>query len=377
MTFERLSCAITGAEDLEELYTFKDFPIYMGCTDQPEHLDVYEDMIWSISQSSGLIQLKKLLPLNILYREPHGSGSIGGLWHQHHSKFAEFINKANPKSVLEIGGGHGLLEKEYQHYGDTVWTIIEPNPSPVDGCKASFIRGFFGRNLCLSYTPDVVVHSHVMEHVYMPKVFMEDLSTFMKVGSYLIFSIPNMGAMMERKYANCINFEHTILLTEPYVEYLLSVYGYEIESKEYFKSDHSIFIKAVKSSTYNKMEIPIDLHNYNKYIFNQYVHYHEELVHIINSRLEGSQKDVYLFGAHVFSQYLINMGLNTSKIVSILDNDPLKQGRRLYGTNLGVMAPNILKDSNNPLVILRAGVYNREIKEGILSTINPSTVFLE
>jgi hypothetical protein len=79
-----------------------------------------------------------------------------------------------------------------------------------------------------------------------------------------------------------------------------------------------------------------------------------------------------LFGAHIFSQTLLNFGLDEKLIECILDNDNKKHNKRLYGTNLMVKPPNILKNYNNPTVILRAGVYNNEIKNQILE-INPST----
>ena len=88
-------------------------------------------------------------------------------------------------------------------------------------------------------------------------------------------------------------------------------------------------------------------------------------------------RPLYLFGAHVFAQYLIAMGLNTEKIVCLLDNDKNKQGRRLYGTKLKVASPKILADVRDPIVILKAGVYNDEIKEDIVDNINKATVFFE
>ena len=48
-----------------------------------------------------------------------------------------------------------------------------------------------------------------------------------------------------------------------------------------------------------------------------------------NDKLARIESPIYLFGAHVFSQFLIQMGLNTTKIVNILDNDKNKQGKRL------------------------------------------------
>ena len=103
--------------------------------------------------------------------------------------------------------------------------------------------------------------------------------------------------------------------------------------------------------------LPAGLYERNKQLYLDYVSYHEELTKEINTKLINlsSEQEVYLFGAHVFSQYLIGFELNTSRIKYTLDNDPNKQGRRLYGTPLSVEAPGIIKDAANPVVILRTG----------------------
>jgi len=374
---ERTQCAVTGKQDLEPLYSFQNFPVFMGCLNQPESKDLKQDMLWWISKSSGLIQLKKLLPLDILYPESHGAGAVGALWDKHHKAFAKFLHNVMPSSVFEIGGAHGILEKEYQSFGPIPWVILEPNPSPVDGSKAQFIKGFFDENFDYQNDFDAVVHSHVFEHIYKPDEFMRHLAGFLSEGKRLIFSLPNMQVMLERMYTNCINFEHTIFLTEPYIEYLLNKHGFRLENKEYFMDDHSIFYAAIKDSNVQTIKLPHDLYEKNKYLYIQYINYHQRLISELNTKISQATGPVYLFGAHVFAQYLIEMGLDTKSIVSLLDNDINKQGKRLYGTSLSVASPKTLAGIDSPSVILKAGVYNNEIKDDILSNINSTTIFFE
>jgi len=376
-TIERSRCAVTGKTDLEPLYNFRSFPVFMGCIDQIVELDLRENMSWSISRSSGLIQLNKLLPLEVLYPESHGSGCIGDLWNSHHKAFANFLYKASPAAVIEIGGAHGILAKEYKQFGKIPWTILEPNPSPVDGCDARFIKGFFDDKFLYSDAFDTVVHSHVFEHIYEPVQFMRHLAGFIDEGKRLVFSLPNMKVMLERKYNNCLNFEHTVFLTEPYVEFLLAEFGFRVLTKEYFKEDHSIFYLAVRDPSVKPVKLPNSLYEKNRQLFMDYAEYHDELILDLNRKINGSNQPVYLFGAHVFSQCLIAFGLDTSRIVCLLDNDPEKHEKRLYGTHLMVQSPKILRQAMNPIVILRAGVYNNEIKSDIFKNINSETIFLE
>jgi hypothetical protein len=374
---ERHKCVITGKADLLPLYDFSLFPVLMGCVEQSESLDLKQNMTWSISQSSGLIQLKKMIPLNILYSDSHGSGAVGSLWKKHHKAFAEFLHKSKPSAVLEIGGAHGILAMEYRQLRQVPWTILEPNPIPIAGCEAKFIKGFFDKTFKYNNRFDTVVHSHVFEHIYNPDEFMRNLSELMKPAQHLVFSLPNMQIMLERKYTNCLNFEHTVFLTEPYIEYLLTKHGFKLQMKEYFMDDHSIFFAAVRDQGVNQTSLPKGLYEKNYKLFNEFLNYHLELISNLNNKLLKTKQPVFIFGAHIFTQYLIQMGLITKSIVNLLDNDIYKQEKRLYGTNLIVKSPKILSNIVKPIVILKAGVYNNEIKQDILENINQNTFFLE
>ncbi|QWD76405.1 class I SAM-dependent methyltransferase [Polynucleobacter sp. MWH-UH24A] len=370
---------ITMQHDLELLHSFPNFPVFMGCSSKDESSDLMADMNWFISKSSGLIQLNPLIPANVLYKNQHGSGCVGAIWLQHHQAFAEFVEKFSPNNILEIGGGHGILSREFKKIPHASWVILEPNPDPAEGVDARYIKGFFDENFSLEDPVDAIVHSHVFEHIYYPDQFIKNLGKFLTTGKRLIFSIPNMKVMLNRKYNNCLNFEHTIFLTEPYVEYLLGKYGFELVEKKYFLDDHSIFYSYQKIDSFILKALPPNLYQINKEIFLNYITHYKNLVDTINSKLDlvGKRKEIFIFGAHIFTQYLIEFGLNVSKITGILDNDKNKQGKRLYGTKLMVFSPEVLKNFDLPFVILKAGAYSSEIKDQILKQINHNTLFLE
>ena len=87
----RNSDVVLKQKDLINLYRFKKFPVFMGCTNQEKKLDLLADMKWSISKESGAIQLNPLIPLEVIYKEQHGSGCVGDLWSQHHLAFAKLF----------------------------------------------------------------------------------------------------------------------------------------------------------------------------------------------------------------------------------------------------------------------------------------------
>ncbi|MES9901335.1 MAG: class I SAM-dependent methyltransferase [Sedimenticola sp.] len=369
---------ITGGR-IKPLHTIEQFPVFLGCTGEPEETDLKEDMCWYISLESGMIQLNPVLPLDIVYQQGHGSGCVGGLWLQHHKAFAKFIQTRSPKAVLEIGGAHGILSREYQQLESIEWTILEPNPSPVEGVNAEFIKGFFDDNFTFDGEIDTIIHSHVLEHVYYPDEFVRHLANFLKEGQKLIFSLPNMEVMLKHKYTNCINFEHTVFITEPYVEHLLSMHGFRQVEKMYFLDDHSIFYAYEKDEDTKVIDHPEDLYEHNKKLYHDYITYHENLIRDLNHKIAQTdpEQPIYLFGAHVFAQYLIGFGLKTDRIICLLDNDISKQGKRLYGTDMMVSSPKVLADVEDPIVILKAGVYNSEIKRDVNSCINQNVTYWE
>jgi len=369
---------ILNNKDLEELYTFENFPVFMGCTNDSSNTDIKAKMSWSISKSSGIIQLNPLLPLEVVYGNGHGSGTVGKIWNEHHQAFAKFISKFNPSIILEIGGLHGVLANKYLSIDkDINWTIIEPNPIIEDELPVDVIKGFFDEKFSSEKEFDTIIHSHVLEHIYDPKEFFDNKSKLMKVGNKLIFSVPNMKVMLENNYNNCINFEHTLYLRSEYIEYFLKTYGFKMIEKEYFRNDHSIFYCAEKVDYEVNAKLNFDkLYSENRETFSKYIQSHLKEVSELNKKIEDTDMPIYLFGAHIFAQYLIQFGLETNKIKYVLDNDIQKHGKRLYGTDLIVKSPKILEQERNALVILKAGVYNKEVREDIIKNINSNIIFL-
>jgi 2-polyprenyl-3-methyl-5-hydroxy-6-metoxy-1,4-benzoquinol methylase len=335
------------------------------------------DMTWCISNASGCIQLNNLVPLNILYKESHVASS-SKLWMEHHQALAKLICAYNPHSVLEIGGGHGILSTLC---GEKIaWTIYDPNPISVENCKAVFIQEWFNEHTKLAENYDLVVCSHVIEHIYEPDIFFQHLSIVIQADIPVVIAVPNLLKQVEYKYTNSLFFEHNWLVTEEYIKFLLNKNGFIVEYKEFFTAEHSIFFVARKNSEVSSnvsLQRLSGLYPKHKAFFLEFIQYYQKVIAQINSVLQSIKPPVYLFGAHIFAQYLLAFGLDSSKIEALLDNDPNKQGKRLYGTKLMVSSPKILTHLKEATIILKAGAYSNEIKRDIIDNINPNINFIE
>jgi hypothetical protein len=253
--------------------------------------------------------------------------------------------------------------------GGVKWTIIEPNPIPQRGVKAIYIKAFFDENYKSIEKYDLVVHSHTLEHSYEPDKFIYNISNFLKDGDLHCFSVPNIEAWVKRKYTNAINFEHTFLINKTYIDFLLKKNGFKIIVKKNFCNKHSIFYITKKCSDIKKQKNHLNnktLYSKNKKMINDYKDFLYHQITKLNNSILKNNGEIFLFGGHIFSQTLLSLGLDSSRIKCILDNNKDKQEKRLYGTNLIVKNPKILKLAKNPIVILRAGSYEEEIKKSLI-----------
>lgn len=363
----RTHCIISQSE-LHHVFTFKNFPIIMNCVEGgSKDNDQFEDMKWGCSEA-GHVQLMELIDPALIYKEYHDPGTVGKIWKRHHNTFYNFIKECNDTYLLEIGGGGGYLAKLFlQDDRQFVWTIIEPFVnSAIDDPRMHYVEGFFDE-YPFKNTFGAVVHSHVLEHVYDPMKFLNKINTLLKEGDNHFITLPNMKHWLEQGYSNTLMFEHTYYIDEQVLEYILAKNGFEI--KDRIVEEHSIFLRCVKK---NNVQIPSTNFDYIRELFNNYIVKLLDDVSQIKENIRDEQ--IYIFGAHIFSQMLVNLGIPENQILNILDNDSKKQGKRMYGTDLTVTSPDCLKDQDSPIVIVRAGAYSSEIKESIL-TINPTVKF--
>lgn len=365
--------------DMEHLHTFYNCPASMACTNQSVDKDLTMDQIWDICEQTGLIQLRKVFPLDVVYQFPHNDG-IGKVWENHDitlSKFIESFKDIN--SCFEIGAGAGRVGKLFLSKNKSRrWIGLEPNHHYEKIVMKNFIhkREWFDEGYIIKERVDAIIHSHVLEHMYNPISFFETIYNQMDDDCYHIFSVPNLFHYIKNKYTNALNFEHTLFITEDIIDKILQKIGFEVVNKKYHEELPCIFY-ACKKNKPKKVEWDSSFYEKNKKIFLEFVDYHKRDVDDINCKIDSFDGDIFLFGAHIFSQFLIFNGLKSNKIKFILDNSEMKQNKRLYGTNFIVKSPKILKNNKNTAVILRAGMYNDEIRNDIIDNINSKVVFWE
>ncbi len=346
----------------------------MGTTTESESQDIFHDQKWVLCANCGCLQLSELIPLEILYSKQHSAGAIGKIWENHHISFAKFILMDSPKSICEIGAAHSELSHNIIKSNPTTkYLIIEPNPVNVDK-SIKLIRGFVEDHLEEIHKYESVVHSHVLEHIYNPRKFILNLAENMSETGTMYISFPNIERLIETGGSNSLNFEHTYFLHPIQFKDLLSNFGFQVLREEKYL-EHSYFYKIGKSkktiSNSKISDITRSAETFKEMWTNL-----RKFVEKVNTQVTDNSIPTYLFGAHIFSQGLISLGLKTSFINGILDNSIAKQGERLYGTSLKVLSFESIRGLDSVRVILKASHYQSEIRNQIIS-LNPRAQILE
>jgi hypothetical protein len=373
-TKKRDTCCICANKLENVVLVINNVPVYMG-TVPPRYIDDKKyDQKWAICTNCGCIQLLELLPLAELYSKNHHSEVVGNIWIEHHIRFAKFISSNSPKNIVEIGGAHGylatLITKELKNIQ---YTMVEPDTDLVSE-EITVIKGYIEDHIGVITGKDSIIHSHVLEHVYEPIEFLSKIVSEMKSESNMYISFPNIMALIRANGANSLNFEHTYLLLPEQIESIFNSLGLLIVNKMSYL-EHSYFYHLKKVDIKPKIYSLPNISEKSK----QFITMITDLrgfVSNVNEVVKNLDAPIFLFGAHVFSQSLVVLGLGTEKIYGIIDNAESKQNERLYGTKLLVYPPKIIAEFPLVYVVLKASHYQEEIKSQLLE-INPNVIVLE
>lgn len=378
----KLFCPITYNKKFKKIFSIKKFPIFMGVSRYKRNY-YFADINWWINKKSGNVQIHPKILLDKLYFKSHGSGTIGKTWEDHHQLFFNLIKKDLKGNVCEIGGGQNSILNKIDDFSKikNFYCFDKNLKLNLKSKKIKKIKSFFNKkyfNKKKSSSIDLVVHSHTFEHLYDPNKFLGDVKSILSKNGKHIFTMPNMQPMIKKGYSNAMNFEHPFYFDEKLVDNLLYINNFKIIKKKFFKKDHSIMYvtKVIKRRLVNQKIKSINYSEYTKNLklFQNTFNLWSNNVTSINKKIKKYEK-VFIFGAHIFSQMMIFIGLNKQKITGILDNDKNKISNYLYGTKFKVFNPNVLKKIVKPCVILRAGSYNNEIKKQLIK-INKNTVII-
>lgn len=361
MTITLFNCAICSMQ-LNYIHNISNMPIKLSCPSNNNNYD-YNDMSFSQCSTCKTIQLNQLIPLDKLYSESHNFISVGKVWNNYFNLFCNSIKSIiNNKNILEIGDPSGKIANSVDKYKK--WYIVEPNKNKniIFKNNIEFIDQFFDEKFILNDNIDLIIHSHLFEHIYEPNKFLKKCWNLLNINGEMFFGVPNMDYIATNEICPFLGifFEHNIFLNKHNITYLLQSNGFDIINIIDYEN-HSTLYHTKKINFNNIVVTPI--FDY-KDLFIKTLEKYNNFINKVNNL--NNEKPIYIFGASYNTQILLTMGINIKNISGIIDNSKDKQNKYFYGYNLKIYPPTILTE-NDCTVILKNGYYSNEIKEQILN----------
>jgi len=135
--------------------------------------------------------------------------------------------------------------------------------------------------------------------------------------------------------------------------------------------NHSIFFHVSKQVDLKKNPF---IYNSRKDIFISSLNYHSDMIEKINEFAKNF-KNVFIYGAHVTSQFYLFNGLNID-LIGILDKSTSKNQQYLYGTSLkSSLVENFKNYEKCCIIVSHSSVYKNEIVNNLENIKENTEVF--
>jgi hypothetical protein len=277
--------------------------------------------------------------------------------------FTDFIIKnIINDNIIEIGGSNGALVKIVQEKKIFNYSIMYLYDSAPDVPNVKFINAN-----CETYDfpeNNTIILSHVFEHLYNPLKFVENLKR--NNVNQIIISNLDFDNLLQRNDISIINFERTYYCNTCHLDHIMKQYGYSRKDSLEFEKQ-AVFYNYLKDSSET-------VYDYNDVIKNVYLldkllkYFIGREKKIRRIKIDNNYQTFICTAGH-YGQMAYNFLDKYVKenVVGFLDGDPLKIGKRVYGTEYFTYAKSKLSEYVNVNVILCVERYRDEITSELLS----------
>lgn len=255
-----MKCIISKSSNFKKIFKLSKFPIFCGVTNKKNKKIDRENLIFWINKNSGTVQVHPKIKLEKLYKNSHGSGTVGKTWANHHQFFYNFIKKYLKGKILEIGAGNNSIASKVGNISkiEKIYSIGKNVDQNIKSKRTEIIDNFFSKKIIkekIKTRVNVIIHSHFFEHVYEPDKFLKDIYSTLDIGGYQCFSVPNMTEMLKSGQANAVNFEHPYYYDKDLIKAILQSNGFKIIKTKKFLKNHSIMYITKKINIFKKKNI--------------------------------------------------------------------------------------------------------------------------
>jgi hypothetical protein len=303
-------------------------------------------------------QLQYLADPEEVYKHNHADSTGYLMIELHRSTHALLKSfESTITGIIEVGSAYGTLADMILNDIHVPYTIIEPTYKGSHTNK-HIIPSFVEDVDPLSLTGNTLIISHVFEHFYKPKLFLEKLTQLPNL-DYLVLVFPDLEYYIRNGILHVLNTEHTFYIENAFLQSWVESYGFSCIKQTPFKNHTQTFLFK---RTQNR--IPLTAIN-TTYSLEMYIHKIKETIERFNAVIDSSKvssTEVYLWPASIHTLTLLHHGLSPC-ITAFADNSLNKQNTYMYGYNIPIVSFSklISDDAPNRILLIHGGVFTPEI----------------
>lgn len=277
------------------------------------------------------------------------------------SFLSDFIQDPKDNSIFQIGCSDGYTLSKFKEKGFSVSGVdpsIESNKLAKELYDIDTIIDTF-ENIKLNQKFDILVMTHILEHLYNPNQVLEKCNKILNKDGYILLEVPLFeGSKLFP--IGMLTLEHLNYFTEKSLLKLFSENSFIPLSIQKLYFNHVYPVIAV---VFKKMEKSFSLiesfgNNMNRYLNLEQSHW-KKVQYVLNNNLKKNE-EVYIWGAGIHTSMLLsNTNLLTfCKIVGILDSSKTKWNKNLGDVKIIEPTVEKLRDS---VVVISSYVSEEEI----------------
>jgi SAM-dependent methyltransferase len=255
-------------------------------------------------------------------------------------------------SVLDVGCSIGYTLNLFKKDGFQKVLGIDPSPKCSQIAEEDFgikvKTGFFDKKMVEGQKFDLVILSHVAEHLKHPETFLKDVKEVMTDGGALFVEIPSIDLFDERDLFQ-FSFEHINYFNLNSLTNLMHQAGFKLFDSILFENGPSIApfyptLGSLWQKDDNTKAMPItNLYKKNKATLQRYIDLIKSHRNSLNQKIDkiiSKHKKIGIWCAGTLTaQLLAQTNLLKGNITVIFDNDPKKNGQTM--SDIPIYKPDI------------------------------------
>ena len=372
-------CLICNHKSFNDVLHVEKFPLFFGAIpkDEREIVTQYPLSIGICKNCKHTQQINLLDEdiLNAVYTAEYyncPSPHTSGMGRREIEKFHAFFQECELElgKILEIACFDGYLLKKLNNVG---WEVYGCDPSTMTRHAQEIlgtehiVNDYFDADKYPNESFDVIIFRNLLEHLYSPHSFLDDVSKCLKPGGRIFIDVPNINVNLQLGGFGIFFHQHISYFSLYSLNNLLSNHTFKIE--KFHEGNPNLFVSAVKGevSSSSAAHTLIAQPSFDSELFvNKGVKLRRNIIDLFDN---VSYQSIALFGASALATALVSI-LDTeynAKISLIIDNDIQKRGKYLYGCDTAISHPDYINLNDIDILLVTTYFFDEEIKEQLVN----------